>query len=89
MEVRGDGLTGVNFPADADDGVAYACPDNGAVLCLVVDNLIHSVLDVVPGGLTPRCWQGRECLEFVAWSTVLASRVCLAPRTRFTHPRTA
>jgi hypothetical protein len=40
-------LTGIDFPTQAENCLSDAGPDDGAVLLLVVDHHVVSVLDVV------------------------------------------
>lgn len=54
----GGGRTGVHFAAEAEDCFAYAGADYGAVLCVVVDDFVLAVLDVVAGRLAPWLWKG-------------------------------
>ena len=52
-------LTRVNLAAQAEDRLADARPDDGAVLGLVVHDLILAVLDVLSTRLPPSCWKCR------------------------------
>lgn len=60
-------LTSINFATNTKNCLADACADYGAVLGLVIDNLIFSVLDMIAGRLPPRCRECGESLEFVTF----------------------
>lgn len=67
VEWVGGGRTGIDFAAEAEDGLADPGADDGAVLLLVVDDMVLPALDVVARRLVPSRGQGGERLELVAW----------------------
>lgn len=60
------GRTGVYFAAEAQDRFAQAGAYHGAVLCVVVDDFVLTVLNEVAGCFSPWGWERCEGLEFVA-----------------------
>lgn len=59
-------LTCVNLTADYHLDLAIAGANNGAVLCVIADDLVFARFDVLPRCGIP--WQGqqRECFKLVA-----------------------
>lgn len=49
-------LTGVYFTTKAEYRVADACADDGAVLGLVINDFVFTILDVVSGSFGPSFW---------------------------------
>lgn len=71
-------LTCVDFSAETQNGLPYACPHNGTVLRLIVDNLLFAALDILSRGLAPWRWKCSEGLKFVSWEKRLSIRRALS-----------
>ena len=65
-EKRGDGHTSINFTANNESGVANSRSDNGNILCVIVDYLIFTTLDVISGCRVPSVWHEAESFKFIA-----------------------
>jgi len=59
--------TCVHFPAQAEHCFADSRSHDGAVLGLIVYDLLVAGLDEISAGFSPRRRDGREALKFVAW----------------------